>query len=133
MLGFLPKLTLLFVIIKHEFQSFLHIQILNRYATIRPVDSFFTRGGSFFTKQTPGAPQVHAGPYFLNRLKGAPHVYTGVLFSKQTPWGATSSHGLYNCEKHSHMSKSKLMSDKRSQMLRSSVIIPRNYTSLCAE
>ena len=31
------------------------------------------------------------------------------------------------------MSKSKLMSDKRSQTLRSGVIVPRNYASVCAE
>ena len=36
-------------------------------------------------------------------------------------------------EKQSHMSKSKFMSDKRSQMSRLSVIIARNYASLCAE
>ena len=36
-------------------------------------------------------------------------------------------------EKRSHMSKSKLISDKCSKMSRSSVIIPRNNASLCAE
>ena len=82
---------------------------------IRPVASF-SQGGVIFPKQTLEAPQVHTGPYFLNRLKGAPQVYKGSHFSKQTPWGTTSSHWFYNYEKHSHVSKSKLMSDKRSQM-----------------
>ena len=96
----------------------------------RPVASF-SQGGNHFPKTDYGAPQVQRGHIFLIDSRGR-HTFTrGSYFSKQTPWGATSSHGLYNCEKHSHVSKSKLMSHKRSQMLRSSVIIFRNYTSLC--
>ena len=45
----------------------------------------------------------------------------------------TSSYGLYKYDKHIHMSKFKLMSDKRIQMSRLSVVIPRNYASFCAE